>query len=94
MLKEEIIIPISRYSTRMPYKTDASGNSVEGGALNANYTAVEAVGVVCNLLGKRGFTYGKDFIFEDTTFTEKEMDDAICIRFNDKKLVTALGLSR
>ena len=79
-------------STRSPYLTDSQGNSVEGGALNANYTTVEAVAKVCNTLGIHGYVYGRDFIWQDQGYTE-DLDDAIIIEYNDEKILTLLGMT-
>ena len=42
--QKEINLELTRFSNRHPWNTDAQGNSIEGGALNANYTLVDAVG--------------------------------------------------
>ena len=93
MYSKELNLQISRFSNRHPWNTDANGNSIEGGALNANYTLVDAVGQVCNQLGKHGYTYGKDFVWDDSGWTD-DMDDAILIKFNDTKIETLLGLNK
>ena len=79
-------------STRSPYLTDSQGNSVEGGALNANYTTVDAVAKVCNTLGIHGYVYGRDFIWQDQGYTDT-LDDAIIIKYDDVKILTLLGLA-
>ena len=89
--KKEITLDISNYSNRNPWNTDANGNSIEGGALNANYTLVDAVGNVCNQLGKHGYTYGKDFVWEDNAWTD-DMEDAISVKYNDPRIETLLGI--
>ena len=93
MLENTVLIKIESLSNRTPYLTDANGNSVEGGALNANYTLVDAVASVCNKLGKAGFTYRKDFVWDDQSWTE-DMDEAISLKYNDSKILTVLGLTR
>lgn len=93
MLEKTVHIEIKNLSKRTPYLTDANGNSVEGGALNADYTTVDAVANVCNKLGKAGFTYRKDFIWDDTTWTD-DMEDAISLKYSDPKILTVLGLTQ
>jgi len=92
VFKRTVTLKIAEQSTRMPYKTDSQGNSVEGGALNANFTTVDAVAKVCNTLGIHGYVYGRDFIWQDQGYTE-DLDDAIIIEYNDDKIKTLLGLS-
>ena len=92
VFKRTVVIETAKQSTRMPYQTDAQGNSVEGGALNANYTTVDAVAKVCNTLGRHGYIYGRDFNWKDQGYTE-DLEDAIIIEYNDEKIKTLLGLS-
>jgi hypothetical protein len=91
--QKEINLELTRFSNRHPWNTDAQGNSIEGGALNANYTLVDAVGNVCNQLGKHGYTYGKDFVWQDNAWTD-DMEDAILIKYNDPKIETLLGIKK
>jgi len=93
MLEKTVLIEIASLSSRQPYLTDSQGNSVEGGALNADYTTVDAVANICNKLGKAGFTYRKDFIWDDTTWTDS-MEDAISLKYSDPKILTVLGLTK
>jgi hypothetical protein len=92
VFKRTVVLKTADQSTRTPYLTDSQGNSVEGGALNANYTTVDAVAKVCNTLGIHGYVYGRDFIWQDQGYTE-DLDDAIIIEYNDDKIKTLLGLS-
>ena len=92
VFKRTVALKTAELSTRTPYLTDSQGNSVEGGALNANYTTVDAVAKVCNTLGIHGYVYGRDFIWLDQGYTE-DLDDAIIIEYNDDKIKTLLGLS-
>jgi len=92
VFKRTVALKIAEHSTRMPYQTDAYGNSVEGGALNANYTTVDAVGKVCNMLGIHGYVYGRDFIWDDQGWNDN-MDDAIIIKYDDIRILTLLGLA-
>jgi len=92
VFKRTVVLKTAELSTRTPYLTDSQGNSVEGGALNANYTTVDAVAKVCNTLGIHGYVYGRDFIWLDQGYTE-DLDDAIIIEYNDDKIKTLLGLS-
>ena len=91
MYNKEVVIKTSRFSSRHSYNTDANGKSIEGGALNANYTLVDAVGNVCNFLGKHGYTYKEDFVWDDSGWT-KDMDSGMIIKYNDPKLETLLGI--
>ena len=91
MYNKEVTIRTSDYSKRNSYNTDANGRSIEGGALNANYTLVDAVGNVCNFLGKHGYTYRKDFIWDDHGWMGN-MDDGIVLKYDDPKLATLLGI--
>ena len=92
MFTRTVTLKTESLSTRSPYLTDSQGNSVEGGALNANYTTVEAVAKVCNTLGIHGYVYGRDFIWQDQGYTE-DLDDAIIIEYNDEKILTLLGMT-
>jgi len=92
MMKKVGLVAVEKISNRMPYKTDANGNSVEGGALNANYTLVDAVARVCNTLGKHGYVYGKDFVWDDSDYTD-DLDEALSIRYEDPKILTILGIA-
>jgi len=92
VFKRTVTLKTADQSTRMPYKTDSQGNSVEGGALNANYTTVDAVAKVCNTLGIHGYVYGRDFIWQDQGYTD-DLDDAIIIAYDDVKILTLLGLA-
>jgi len=92
VFKRTVTLKTAEHSTRMPYQTDSQGNSVEGGALNANYTTVDAVAKVCNTLGIHGYVYGRDFIWQDQGYTD-DLDDAIIIAYDDVKILTLLGLA-
>ena len=92
VFKRTAVLKIADQSTRTPYLTDSQGNSVEGGALNANYTTVDAVAKVCNTLGIHGYVYGRDFIWQDQGYTDT-LDDAIIIKYDDVKILTLLGLA-
>ena len=92
MFKRTVVLKTADLSTRQPYLTDSQGNSVDGGALNANYTTVDAVAKVCNTLGIHGYVYGRDFIWQDQGYTD-DLDYAIIIEYNDDKIKTLLGLS-
>ena len=47
----------------------------EGGGLNANYTTVEAIAIVANILGaEHGFRYGVHFVFKTGGFDEISFD--------------------
>ena len=40
---------------------------IEGGALNAGYTSVDALCMISNLLGRHGLTYNKDWWWDGFT---------------------------
>ncbi len=69
-MKRSIKFKKSDFSQRLPYQTDAQGNSMEGGALNAGYDLVEAVAKISANLGRHGFEYGKDFEWSDQGYDE------------------------
>jgi len=92
VFKRTVALKTAELSTRTPYLTDSQGNSVEGGALNANYTTVDAVAKVCNTLGIHGYVYGRDFVWQDQGYTD-DLDDAIIIEYDDVKILTLLGLA-
>ena len=92
VFKRTVVLRTADQSTRTPYLTDSQGNSVDGGALNANYTTVDAVAKVCNTLGIHGYVYGRDFIWQDQGYTD-DFDDAIIIAYDDVKILTLLGLA-
>ena len=69
-MKRSIKFKKSGFSQRLPYQTDAQGNSMEGGALNAGYDLVEAVAKISANLGRHGFEYGKDFEWSDQGYDE------------------------
>lgn len=92
VFKKTAVVETATLSTRMPYMTDSNGNSVEGGALNANYTTVDAVAKLCNTLGRHGYVYGRDFIWQDQGWTE-DMEDAIVVEYNDPKIKTLIGVA-
>ena len=55
----ELTFPLSEYSDMAPHKPG------EGGALNANYTLVDAACKVTYDFSRKGLEYGKDFRFDD-----------------------------
>ena len=68
-------------------KTTTRGGyyDTEGGALNGNYTDFDVGCIVSNDLGQQGYTYGKDFYFEDAGC------DEVCFSFKDPKIVTYIA---
>lgn len=55
---------IDKITVRDRWIGETTGKTVEGGALNANYRTVEAIGMLCNHLGQLGLIYGEDFTWE------------------------------
>ena len=78
-----------KFNEKFLYRRD----SKEGGALNANYTTVEAVAKICNTLGVHGYHYGKDFIWEDQGYTD-DLEDAIILNYKDDKIKTLIGVAK
>lgn len=58
-----------------------------GGALNANYTQVDAVAIVSAKCGELGLKYNEDFMWETASETH------VIFRIKDEKYRTMLGLS-
>lgn len=50
-------------SKRAGHSEEINEAQGESGGLNANYTTVEAVARVANILGQRRLVYGEDFVF-------------------------------
>ena len=59
---------------------------VEGGALNSGYKDFDVGCIVANDLGLKGYTYGKDFYFEDAGL------DCVVFSCNDEKIKSYLTL--
>ena len=74
-----VVIASDKTTTRGGYY------DTEGGALNGNYTDFDVGCIVSNDLGRQGYTYGKDFYFEDAGC------DEVCFSFKDPKLVTYMA---
>ena len=83
---------IDKVSNRDRYIGETSGDTIEGGALNANYRTVEAVAKVSTLLGKSGYHYGKDFVWTDHSYDD-DMNETVVFKFNDEKIRTLLGIA-
>jgi hypothetical protein len=77
--KFEVRIPAKNVTTRDRYIGETSGNTVEGGALNADYQCVEALAIVSNRLGQYSLEYGRDFYFSTCGIGE------IVLLFKDNK---------
>ena len=74
-----VVIASDKTTTRGGYY------DTEGGALNGNYTDFDVGCIVSNDLGLQGYTYGKDFYFEDAGC------DEVCFSFKDPKIVTYIA---
>ncbi len=83
---------IDKVSKRDRYIGETSGDTVEGGALNANYRTVEAVAKVSAILGGSGYEYGKDFVWTDHSYDDA-MEETVVFKFNDEKIKTLLGMA-
>ena len=69
-----VVIASDKTTTRGGYY------DTEGGALNGNYTDFDVGCIVSNDLGLQGYTYGKDFYFEDAGL------DCVVFSCNDEKI--------
>lgn len=80
---------VDRITRRDRWIGESTGNTVEGGALNANYRTVEAVAMICNHLGSMGLIYGEDFVWDGVS------QDEIKIRYlkNHKTLLDTIKWS-
>ena len=90
VFKHQVKLSIDALSTRPNHLP------IEGGALNAGYTMVDALAVVSNFLGNHGLIYRKDWWWEGNGWTQ-DMDQALCIEFKEEKnkiLVQLLGEQR
>lgn len=58
-----------------------------GGALNANYTQVDAIAIVSAKCGEMGLRYNEDFTWETAS------GDQVIFRLKDERYKTMLGLS-
>ena len=83
---------IDKVTKRDRYIGETSGNTVEGGALNANYRTVEAVAKVSALLGMAGYRYDTDFVWSEQSYNDN-MDETVVFKFNDPKIKTLLGIT-
>ena len=75
-----VVIASDKTTTRGGYY------DTEGGALNGNYTDFDVGCIVSNDLGRQGYTYGKDFYFEDAGL------DCVVFSCNDEKIKSYLTL--
>ena len=71
--KTKVIVSSTDTSKRNSYY------DVEGGALNSGYKDFDVGCIVSNDLGLKGYTYGKDFYFEDAGL------DCVVFSCNDEK---------
>ena len=83
---------IDKVTKRDRYIGETSGNTVEGGALNANYRTVEAIAKVSALLGMAGYRYDTDFVWSEQSYNDN-MDETVVFKFNDPKIKTLLGIT-
>ena len=82
----EVTLDIDTISKRDHYIGESQGTSIEGGALNANYRDVDAVARVANFLGTIGYTYDKDWYWENAGC------DELVIKVKDKRVAAQLKL--
>jgi len=64
---------------------------VGGGALNANYTFVDAVANICSTMGNMGLIYGKDYFWGYHGYDD-DLEDCITLMVKDEKYSTAIHL--
>ena len=92
-MKRSIKFKKSDFSQRLSYKTDAQGNSMEGGALNAGYDLVEAVAKISANLGRHGFEYGKDFEWNDQGYDD-ELETTVDFSISKDKYQEAMVIMK
>ena len=64
-----LTVKVNNLSDREEASQEINEKFGGGGALNANYQAVEAVAKVANILGRKlGMKYGEEFIFKIAQF--------------------------
>lgn len=64
----------AKLSKREPSSSEINKRFGEGGGLNANYTTVEAVAVVANMLGAANIRYGEHVVFKTAGLDEISFD--------------------
>ena len=82
----EVNIPVKKLTKRMGYLP------IGGGALNADYTFVDAVANLCSRMGNAGYKYGRDYIWAYHGYDE-EMEDTVTLYVKDDKIRSWLHLS-
>jgi|11_taG_2_1085331.scaffolds.fasta_scaffold01480_5 hypothetical protein len=83
-----LCVPVGSFTDRANHKP------VQGGALNAGYTPVDALADVCNKLGQYGLVYKKDFYWEDFQYgTEGQQNIRLTFRSKDVMLAAKIGLT-
>lgn len=85
MFQHTVGVPISKFSDRPNHL------QMEGGALNAGYTSVDALAYVSNLLGNHGLIYRKDWWWEGMG-SDKNYQSILNLRFRDEKNKVLVGL--
>lgn len=65
---------------------------IEGGALNASYTFVDAVANLCSMLGNAGYVYGKDYIWAYHGYDD-DLEDCVTLHVRDDKMKTWIHLN-
>ena len=83
---KQITIPEKRLTSRQGHIP------MQGGALNASYTTVDAVANLCTTAGNLGLVYGKDFIWSHVDWDDDDQD-SIVISVKEEKYSTFLQLA-
>ena len=78
---KEVSIAVKSLSKRMEYLP------VEGGALNASYTFVDAVANICSQMGNAGYVYGRDYYWAYHGYDE-DLEDCVTLCVKDEKMKT------
>jgi predicted TIM-barrel fold metal-dependent hydrolase len=83
---KEVSIAVKSLSKRMEYLP------VEGGALNASYTFVDAVANICSQMGNAGYVYGRDYYWAYHGYDE-DLEDCVTLCVKDEKMKTWIHLN-
>lgn len=87
--EHEATTPIASWSKRRNHLP------MEGGALNAGYTKVDALCKISNMLGRHGLEYEKDWWWEGfgTDFPMNRMVENVRLQFAKEEYILLLSLT-
>ena len=78
---KEVNIAVKRLTKRKGYLP------VEGCALNASYTFVDAVANICSQMGNAGYVYGRDYYWAYHGYDE-DLEDCVTLCVKNEKMKT------